>query len=509
MVGPAFAGGPPGDPPGLDRAIAAQEAHTDALMARAGVVGTAVGLGGNGRAVVLVFTENAGVAGIPGSMDGVTVVSRVIGEIVAFGDPTARHRPASPGVSTGHPSITAGTIGARVTNGTDFFALSNNHVYAASNSASIGDPVLQPGTFDGGTAADAIGTLSDFEPIKFDGSNNTIDAAVASVSPSDLTPTTHCGWTPSSATSAAELRMKVKKCGRTTGETSGRVTAINATVDVSYASGIARFVAQIVVQPGNFSAGGDSGSLIVSKDGNNPVGLLFAGSTFATIANPIDPVLARFGVTIDDGGAPPPANDAPIVSLSSPVDASTFASGDSVSFAATASDTEDGDLIASLAWSSNIDGSIGTGGSFSATLSDGNHTITASVTDSGSRTGSASVGITVGTPPPGATAVSVTSPSGTDGYATEGGRNGDKHLLVTVALVDDLGGLVGGASVSVMLDNTTTGQSWIGSGTTGAGGTVTFSLKNAPAGNYTTDVDTLSAGDLAWDGLTPDNSFTK
>jgi hypothetical protein len=43
-----------------------------------------------------------------------------------------------------------------------------------------------------------------------------------------------------------------------------------------------------------------------------------------------------------------------------------------------------------------------------------------------------------------ATAVSVTSVS----YATEGGKNNDKHLLITVALVDDL---VDGASVSIDL----------------------------------------------------------
>ncbi len=101
--------------------------------------------------------------------------------------------------------------------------------------------------------------------------------------------------------------MKVKKYGRTTSLTTGRVTAINATVDVGYGPGlIARFVDQIIIEPGSFSAGGDSGSLIVvegkGKDKGNdriPVGLLFAGSSFVTIANPIDAVLTRFNVTVD------------------------------------------------------------------------------------------------------------------------------------------------------------------------------------------------------------------
>ena len=511
MVGPAFAGGHPGDPPGLDRAIAAQEAHTDALMATAGVVGTAVGLGANGRAVVLVFTERAGVARIPASLDGVTVVPRVAGKLVAFDDPTQRHnRPVPPGVSTGHPSITAGTIGARVTDGTNVYALSNNHVYADENNATVGDAVIQPGTFDGGSSpADDIGTLADFEPIVFSTSaSNVIDAAIALSSTGALDNTTHCGWTSSSSTSAAELRMKVKKCGRTTGATDGRVTAINATVDIGYRTGVARFVKQIIVEPGKFSAGGDSGSLIVTKEGENPVALLFAGSFFVTIANPIDPVLSRFGVTIDDGAAPAPANDAPVVSISSPAAGGPdFDSGATVSFAGTASDTEDDNttLTGSLAWSSSIDGSVGTGASFSAALSDGNHTITASVTDSGGKTGNASVGITVGTPPAEATKVSVSAVT----YASEGGKNGDKHLLVTVALLDDLGSPVGGASVSTELENTTSGQLWTGTSTTGTGGTVTFTLKNFPSGAYTTTVTAVSAAGLIWDGVTPSNSLTK
>jgi hypothetical protein len=79
------------------------------------------------------------------------------------------------------------------------------------------------------------------------------------------------------------------------------VQAINATVNVTYGSGIARFVGQIVIGPGGFSAGGDSGSLIVGRGGNNarrPVGLLFAGSSSATIANPIGAVLSEFNVTV-------------------------------------------------------------------------------------------------------------------------------------------------------------------------------------------------------------------
>ena len=423
-------------------------AHTDALLARPGIVGTAVGLGANGRAVVLVFTEKAGVAGIPGSLDGVIVVPRVTGKIVAFGDPTERHRPAPPGVSTGHPSITAGTIGARVRDAAgNVFALSNNHVYADENKASIGDHVIQPGTFDSGSSpADDLGTLADFEPIVFSTSaSNVIDAAIALSSTSLLDNATYCGWTPSSVTSAAKLRMKVKKCGRTTGATEGRVTGINATVNIGYGTGTARFINQIIIQPGNFSAGGDSGSLIVTKGEGQPTGLLFAGSSSITIANPIDPVLARFGVTIDDGaGPPPPANDPPSVSIASPDD-STFVSGAMIDFEGTASDTEDNNttITASLAWSSSVDGSIGTGGSFSTTLVDGNHTITALVTDSGGKTASASVSITVGTPP--------ATPTLSVKVETDRRTYQNRDTVTITVTVTDGTGPVSGAAVHIQL----------------------------------------------------------
>ena len=79
--------------------------------------------------------------------------------------------------------------------------------------------------------------------------------------------------------------MLVKKTGRTTDFTTGKVTSINATVNVNYGGGrVARFCRQIVTT--DMSAGGDSGSLVLDLE-NNPVGLLFAGSSTATILNPI------------------------------------------------------------------------------------------------------------------------------------------------------------------------------------------------------------------------------
>jgi len=219
-----------------------------------------------------------------------------------------------------------------------------------------------------------------------------------------------------------------------------------------------------------------------------------------------DPDANSEGLVNVASGPPPPSNDSPTASITSPNGDDTFASGALISFAGTASDTEDGDLTDNLTWTSDIDGPIDTGGSFSTTLSDGNHTITASVTDLGGKTGSDSISITVGTPLTEASTVSVASVD----YATEGGKKSDKHLLITVALVDDLGYAVAGASVSIDLfrDGSLVGR---GTGTTGSTGTVTFTLKNAKLGCYTTTVTGVTADGLTWDrdGTTADTGFCK
>jgi hypothetical protein len=76
-------------------------------------------------------------------------------------------------------------------------------------------------------------------------------------------------------------------------------------------------------------------------------------------------------------------NDAPVVTITTPV-AMTFTEGDNITFTGTANDTEDGTLTNGLQWTSDQDGAIGSGGSFSTnSLTQGTHTITASVTDSG------------------------------------------------------------------------------------------------------------------------------
>lgn len=232
-----------------------------------------------------------------------------------------RVRPAQGGYSVGHYAITAGTIATCVykilPGGTvsppaagfgmppAYFILSNNHVLANSNAASIGDAILQPGPYDGGiNPTDKIATLFAYIPITFypttplASHNNFVDAAIAKGEFHDLNREIYWvgdvhGWRPKSAVTVG---MAVKKTGRTTNFTTGRITAINATVDVNYGSGrIARFKDQIMTTP--MSAGGDSGSLIVTND-NLAVGLLFAGSPTVTIANQFENVRTLLAIEV-------------------------------------------------------------------------------------------------------------------------------------------------------------------------------------------------------------------
>jgi hypothetical protein len=103
-----------------------------------------------------------------------------------------------------------------------------------------------------------------------------------------------------SGTKPATLGMRVRKYGRTTEYTEGNVTLLNATVNIAYSTmagqKTARFVGQVITEA--MSQGGDSGSLIVDATENKAVGLLYAGSTLATIFNPIDDVLMQLNVTI-------------------------------------------------------------------------------------------------------------------------------------------------------------------------------------------------------------------
>jgi len=207
-----------------------------------------------------------------------------------------RLRPAKGGFSVGNFRITAGTIATAVTDLGPFpgiprryYILSNNHVLANSNNAFIGDPILQPGRFDGGlNPRDRIARLSRFVPIRFMRPPlipvNFVDAAIAEGQFSDLDREIYwIGYVKGVRT--VRIGQIVQKTGRTTNYTTGRVTTINATINVNYGGGrVARFARQIITT--NMSRGGDSGSLLCDMN-ENACGLLFAGSSRVTVHNNI------------------------------------------------------------------------------------------------------------------------------------------------------------------------------------------------------------------------------
>ena len=194
-------------------------------------------------------------------------------------------RPLRIGTSIGHFKITAGTLGCFVTRRADaaLLILSNNHVLANENDAKAGDAILQRGTFDGGTRpADVVGKLAGFVRLKKSGAN-LVDAALASINPSlgtNLSAIKGIGTLTGQGPAFLDEGTAVHKLGRTTGVTHGKVTAFELdNLVVGYDIGDLRFDDQIEIEgagPDAFSAGGDSGSLIVDAEGRG-VALLFAG----------------------------------------------------------------------------------------------------------------------------------------------------------------------------------------------------------------------------------------
>lgn len=107
-------------------------------------------------------------------------------------------------------------------------------------------------------------------------------------------------------------------------------------------------------------------------------------------------------------------------------------------------------------------------------------------------------------PPPAAGPVYVDSIT----YSTYGGKAANKHLTATVQLVDGNRGAVASAGVSVKIYRGST-VALTSSGTTDSSGRVSFTVSNAKAGTYSTQVTNVSASPLVWDGQTPVNTFSK
>jgi Trypsin-like peptidase domain len=319
----------------VKEAISVKQQYVDKLFAMPNVVGIGIGYKIAGTRVTgeLAITVSVSRKVASAQLAASEIIPKLIGSIKtdvvetgvfrAFQDPKKKMRPARPGVSIGHYNITAGTLGCLVKRGDDVLILSNNHVLADSNNAQLGDAILQPGKYDGGTDADKIAELAEYIPIAFNtngggkpgclasilrlfGSqqdsvsinqpgDNHVDCAIAKpLSPDLVTPEILQIGKPVGA-GAATLGTSVQKFGRTTSYTHDRITQVDVTATVDYGGPTAVFQGQLMA--GAMSQGGDSGSAVLD-DQKRVVGLLFAGSDSTTLMNPIQDVLTALNVEI-------------------------------------------------------------------------------------------------------------------------------------------------------------------------------------------------------------------
>lgn len=229
-------------------------------------------------------------------VDGVTVPTDVLERtyepsfrVVAERQPSPRKTridPVIPGVSVGHTSVSAGTIGCIVFDqhsGTPYL-LSNWHVLQGSQ-GSIGDDVVQPGRHDdnrvdrnrvGKLVRSHLGAAGDCAVASIEGRAFRPEIIDLDVSVEQL--------------GEPELDDKVIKSGRTTGVTHGIVTRVHTIASLNYGGNVGiQAIGAFEIGPdpdkpaenNEISMGGDSGSVWLFRDGGRTTrimaGLHFAG----------------------------------------------------------------------------------------------------------------------------------------------------------------------------------------------------------------------------------------
>jgi hypothetical protein len=235
----------------------------------------------------------------------------------------------------------SGTLGSLWTRAdlTNPVILSNNHVLDKSSFGAVNDPVGQPGLADNNCVAGTlVARMTQQALLKPNpctttpctgASPSNTDAAIAQIVPGAVDPagnildlgaaggTSIAAAPPSTGVATTTVGGQVAKSGRTTGLTCSTLLAVT-NVQVAYESACngpaaftAQFANQTTVNGGNFSAGGDSGSLIVDATNARAVALLFAGNSAMTIGNPIANVITALSngvgntLTIVGGGDHP------------------------------------------------------------------------------------------------------------------------------------------------------------------------------------------------------------
>lgn len=244
----------------------------------------------------------------------------------------------------------SGTLGALVNKGGVLFILSNNHVLDKSSFGTIGDPITQPGLVDnnckGGTTVANLTAAAALKPNPCSTTPcsgpapSNVDAAIAQIVPGmvdtsgailDLgaASSTSIAAAPPSSTLAVAANVLsanegVAKSGRSSGLTCSNLSSVSTSVSVDYdqsCGGAKAFTStfsnQVIINGGNFSSSGDSGSLVVTSDTARPVGLLYAGNSTSTTANPIQDISTALGPFTVVGGPDHSVSCEPTASASS------------------------------------------------------------------------------------------------------------------------------------------------------------------------------------------------
>jgi hypothetical protein len=225
--------------------------------------------------------------------------------------------------SNGSIACCGGTLGSLVTRAGTQYVLGNTHVLGRSDAGMVGDGIVQPGLIDvecDSTQAATVANLTQFANLETESHTTVaanVDAAIAQVASGKVDTTGNILYLGASADAngvpvagaphagsgvPATVNMNVAKSGRSTGLTCSTVLATNTSTSVEYtrncdgtgATFTVHYLNQVDVAGGDFSAEGDSGSLIVSQTTADPVALLYAGSDSDTVGNPVGPVLSFF-----------------------------------------------------------------------------------------------------------------------------------------------------------------------------------------------------------------------
>lgn len=199
------------------------------------------------------------------------------------------------GVSIGHLlAKTVGTLGGIIRAGDKKYAVSTAEILAPEG-AKLGDPVVQPSIADSPRKVYSLAKLSVISKLGF-GSINDLDAAIAAVG--DEVPTSprikEIGRP--NEVAEPELGMNVRKTGRSTGFTEGKVFSTDVKMKVLREG--KQYVMQdqfiVMSEMGEFSKRGDEGAFVFDNN-NDLVGMIQFSFHGMAVCSRGSVLLDRFG----------------------------------------------------------------------------------------------------------------------------------------------------------------------------------------------------------------------